>query len=236
MTAPEILAPTGRLRVGVFAGSPLSMVRDIRTGEVHGICVDLGKELARRLGVRFEPVDFQRIAEVIEAMKAGDVDFTISNATPARAVDVAFSQTLLSVELGYLISVISRVATIADIDKSGVRVGVTAGSTSQRTLPNILPNATVVPAQNSSRAIEMFERREIDVFATNKPTLFGMSDQMPGARVLEGRWGVEHIAIAIPRGREAAMEYLRRFVEDVQTSGLLAQAVERAGLRGVVTE
>jgi len=55
------------------------------------------------------------------------------------------------------------------------------------------------------------------------------------ARVLDGRWGVEHIAIAIPRGREAAMEYLRRFVAEAQTSGLLAQAVARAGLRGVVT-
>jgi polar amino acid transport system substrate-binding protein len=83
-------------------------------------------------------------------------------------------------------------------------------------------------------AIEMFERRELDVFATNKPTLFEMSDQMPGARVLDGRWGVEHIAIATPKGREAATEYVRRFVADVQASGLLAQAVERAGLRGVV--
>ena len=58
---------------------------------------------------------------------------------------------------------------------------------------------------------------------------------MPGARVLDGRWGVEHIAIAIPKGRETAMEYLRRFVEEVQTSGLLMQAVARAGLRGIVT-
>jgi polar amino acid transport system substrate-binding protein len=235
MTTHEILAPAGRLRVGVFAGSPLSMAKDSSTGETHGLCVDLGKELARRLRVRFDPVDFQRIAQVIVAMKAGDVDFTISNATPARAADVAFSQTLLSVELGYLIPAISSIATIADIDKSGVRVGVTEGSTSQRALPNILPNATVVPAQNSSRAIEMFEARELDVFATNKPTLFGMSDRMPGARVLEGRWGVEHIAIAIPRGREAAMEYLRRFVAEVQTSGYLSQAVARAGIRGVVT-
>jgi polar amino acid transport system substrate-binding protein len=235
MTTRDILVPTGKLRAGVFAGSPLSMTRNIRTGEVHGLCVDLGNELARRLGVAFEPLEFQRIAEVIEAMKAGDVDFTISNATPARAVDVAFSQTLLSVELGYLVSAISKVATITDIDKPGVRVGVTEGSTSQRTLPNILPNATVVPAQNSSRAIEILDHGEIDVFATNKPTLFGMSDQMTGARVLEGRWGVEHIAIAVPKGREAAMEYLRGFVADVQASGLLSEAVARAGLRGVVT-
>jgi polar amino acid transport system substrate-binding protein len=233
--AREILAPNGRLRVGAFPGSPLSMATDSKTGEMHGIGIDLGKELAKRLDVPFEQVTYQRIAEVIDAMKAGDVDFTISNATPARAVDVAFSQTLLSVELGYLVPAASPITTISDLDKSGVRVGVTAGSTSQRSLPDILPNATVVPTQNSSHAIDMLERRELDVFATNKPTLFEMSDRMAGARVLDGRWGVEHIAIAIPKGREAAMEYLRRFVADVQTSGLLAQAIARAGLRGVVT-
>jgi len=92
----------------------------------------------------------------------------------------------------------------------------------------------VVPAPNASRVVEMFERRELDLFATNKPTLFEMADRMPGSRVLDGRWGVEHIAIAIPKGRETAMEYLRRFVEEAQASGLLAEAVERAGLRGVV--
>jgi polar amino acid transport system substrate-binding protein len=231
----EILAPTGRLRVGAFAGSPLSMATDSRTGEIQGVCIDLGKALATRIEVPFEHVNYQRIADVLEGMKAGDVDFTLSNATPARAVHVAFSQTLLSVELGYLVPAASPIMTMADIDKPGMRIGVTFGSTSQGTLPKILPNATVVPAPNSSRAIEMFGHGELDVFATNKPTLFEMSDRMPRARVLDGGWGVEHIAIAIPKGRETAMEYLRRFVEQVQTSGLLAQAVARAGLRGIVT-
>jgi polar amino acid transport system substrate-binding protein len=58
---------------------------------------------------------------------------------------------------------------------------------------------------------------------------------MPGSRVLDGRWGVEHIAVAIPRGREAGIEYLRHFVEEAQASGLLSRAVKRAGLRGVMT-
>ena len=234
LDASKVLAPTGRLRAGVFPGSPLSMAKDRTTGEIHGLGVDLGRALAKRLDVAFEPVHFQRIAEVIEAMKAGDVDFTISNATPARAAHVAFSQTLISLELGYLVPAASPIATISDAGKSGLRIGVTQGSTSQGTIPGLLPDAAVVPAQNSKRAAEMLARGEIDLFATNKPTLFQMSDQMPGSRVVDGRWGIEHIAVAIPKGREAAMEYLRRFVEEAQTSGLLAEAVERAGLRGVV--
>jgi polar amino acid transport system substrate-binding protein len=231
----DVLAPTGKLRVGVFPGSPLSMALDRATGEMHGLGVDLGKEFAKRLGVPYEPVNFQRIAEVIEAMKAGDVDFTISNATPARAAHVGFSQTLISLELGYLVPAVSHIAAILDVGMPGVRIGVTRGSTSQGTIPKLLPAATIVPAENAKCAIEMFERRELDLFATNKPTLYEMSDQMPGSRVLDGRWGVEHIAVAIPRGREAAIEYLRRFVEEAQASGLLSQAVKRAGLRGVMT-
>jgi polar amino acid transport system substrate-binding protein len=211
------------------------MALDRASGEMRGLGIDLGQALAQRLGVPFEPLEFQRIAEVIEAMKAGEVDFTISNATPARAAHVAFSQTLITLELGYLVPAASPIAAISDLAKPGLRVGVTRGSTSQGTIPNILPNAAVVPAENSNRAIEMFEHRELDLFATNKPTLFEMCDQMPGARVLNGRWGVEHIAAAIPKCRGAAMDYLHRFVADAQTGGLLAQAVERAGLRGVVT-
>jgi polar amino acid transport system substrate-binding protein len=231
----EILAPRGKLRVGVYYGSPTSMVRDPKTNEVHGLSFDLGKELAKRLNVPFEQVNYQRISDVLEGMKAGDVDFTVSNSTPARAASVAFSQHLLTIELGYLVTAASPITTLADIQKPGLRIGVTLGSTSQGTIPKLLPNATVVPAENYKRGIEMLEHGEIDTYATNKPTLFEMSDQMPGSRVLEGRWGEEHLAVAIPKGREAALEYIQRFIQDVQTNGLLARSVERSGLRGAVT-
>ena len=89
----------------------------------------------------------------------------------------------------------------------------------------------MVPAQNVKYAIQMLE---LDAYATNKPTLFEMSDQMPGARILDGRWGEEHLAVAIRKGSESAMAYVRRFVTEAQTSGLLARAVEQAGLRGSI--
>jgi polar amino acid transport system substrate-binding protein len=228
------LAPAGKLRVGVYPGSPLSMVRDRVSGEFHGLTIDLGKHLASRLDIPLELATYQRIAEVLAGIKAQDVDFTISNATPARAADAAFSQTLLSLELGYLVAAASKVKSIAGVDLPGVRVGVAMGSTSERTLPNMFDQAIVVSAPNLELAIAMLQRGELDVFATNKPILFEMSDAMPGSRVLDGRWGEEHIAIAIPKGRDQAMQYLRRFVDDVRTNGVLAQIADRAGLRGLV--
>ncbi len=97
------LAPTGHLRVGVYPGSPTSMVVDPATKQTHGLAYDLGRELAKRLNVPWEYVTFQRVADIVNAIKNGEVDFTVTNATPARASDVAFSPTLISIELGYLV-------------------------------------------------------------------------------------------------------------------------------------
>ena len=107
------------------------MTRDRSTGEIHGLSIDLGRSSQSGSACPSSSVDYQRIAEVLAAMKAGDVDFTISNATPARAVDVDFSQTLISLELGYLVPAASPIATISDVDRPGLRIGVTQGSTSQ---------------------------------------------------------------------------------------------------------
>ena len=232
--AQAMLAPTGKLRIGVYFGSPTSLVRDGKTGEFHGLSFDLGQELAKRLNVPFEQVNYQRISEVLDGVVKGEVDFTVSNSTPARAAQVAFSQTLLTIELGYLVTATSPITAIADIQKPGLRIGVTQNSTSQGTIPKLLPNAVVVPAQNYKRGIEMLEHGEIDTYATNKPTLFEMSDQMPGSRILEGRWGEEHLAVAIPKEHAAGLDYIKHFVEDVQGSGLVAKTVEQAGLRGAV--
>jgi polar amino acid transport system substrate-binding protein len=228
----DILAPTGSLRVGVYAGSPTSMVVDPKNGQTHGVTYDLGREFAGRLKVPVTYVTFQRVADVISAIKDGQVDFTVTHATPARANDVSFSQTVLSVELGYLVPANSQIWQVEDIDRPGIRIGVTKGSTSERTLPAKFKNAKIVPAENVKLAVDLLNRGELDVYATNKPTLYEMSDTMPGGRILDGNWGLEHMAVAFPKGRDDGLEAIKSFVHDVQSSGLLQQIQQQAGLRG----
>jgi polar amino acid transport system substrate-binding protein len=227
----KLLAPSGTLRVGIYPGSPTSMVTDA-AGKPHGLAYDLGGELAKRLGVNVDYVKFERVADIVTAIHDGQLDFTVTNATPARANEVSFSQPVLAIELGYLVPANSPIGKAEDIDKPGVKIGVTKGSTSERTLPAKFKNATIVPAESVKVAVGMFGRGEIDLYATNKPTLFEMSDQMPGARVLDGNWGAEHMAIAIPKGREEALPLLNRFVTEEQSSGALDAIQQQAGLRG----
>jgi len=167
-------------------------------------------------------------------MKAGQVDFTVTNATAARAKYVDFTQPILAMELGYLVPSGSQISSLADLDRTGIRVGVTQGSTSQRTLPGLLKSASVIPAPSIKAAMEMLSHGRLDTFATNKAILFEMSDALLGSRVLDGRWGLEHMAIAIPKGRESGMAYVRRFANDAISEDMVARAAKRAGLRGSI--
>jgi polar amino acid transport system substrate-binding protein len=47
-----------------------------------------------------------------------------------------------------------------------------------------------------------------------------------------GRTGLEHIAIGVPKGRDAALPLVNAFVGEVKRNGAVARAVEHAGLRG----
>lgn len=231
--AARILAPTGKLRIGVYAGSPTSLVRDAATGEARGLAVDVGREFARRLGVPAELVELPRAAAVLDALKAGGADFAVTNATPARAAEMNFSPTLLELELGYLVPPGGRVKAIAEIDRPGVRVGVSRGSTSQATLGRELRHAAVVPAATLDEARAMLQAGSLDAFATNKAILHEMADRLPGATLLAGRWGLEALAVAIPKGREAAMDEVGRIAREMAAGGAVRRAAERAGLRGV---
>lgn len=230
--ARATLAPTGALRVGVYPGSPTSLVRDARTGEKAGIAHDLGAALGRELGVPVKVVEFGRVALVLDALKAGEVDFTFTNATESRARDVDFTAPMIQLELGYLVPPGSAIAGIADVDRPGMRIGVTQGSSSQGTLTRQFKHAAVVPAASLKQAQELLQRHAIDAFATNKGILSELSDALPGYLILDGRWGLENMAIAIPKGREAGMPLLRRFAQEMRATGQLQAMIARAGLRG----
>ena len=227
----KILAPSGKLRVGLYPGTPTSIL-DAKSAEPRGVGYELGKALAARLGVPYEPVVFAKNAEVLEAVKTGATDIAFTNASAARAKEMDFSQPYLEIELGYLVPKESKIADVPGIDAKGVRVGVTQGSSSDGVLSRDLKNAEVVRVVTLKEGIAMMAEGKIDAYATNKATLFEMSDAVPSSKVLDGRWGFERHAIAIPKGRDQGLPFIRNFASEVMAQGLVKAAVSRAGLRG----
>lgn len=232
--AARVLAPTGVLRVGVYAGSPTSLVRI--EGRPSGVAHDLGFALGQALGVPVLITEFPRVAEVVRALQAQQIDFTFTNASAERARWVDFSPTLLRLELGYLVRADSSALGMADLDRQGVRIGVSQGSSSQAALMSRLQHATLVPQASLAAAHAALTSGQLEAFATNKAILFELLDRLPQHRVLDGSWGQENLAMAVPKGRQSAMPWLQAWAEAFQHSGELARVVQRSGLRGVANE
>jgi polar amino acid transport system substrate-binding protein len=209
------------------------MVKDGKTGETRGVAWDLGQALAARLGVPFEPVVFARPAEIVAGLKDGKADLTFTNASPARAKVLDFTPPILAIEQGYLVPAASSLRRADEVDRPGVRVGMTAGSTTEGILSREGKSMTRVRAASLKEAAELLASGKIDAFATNKAILSELSDRIPGSRILDGRFGVEHMALGIPKGRDAAgLAYLDRFAAEARKDGTVDRAVARAGVRG----
>jgi polar amino acid transport system substrate-binding protein len=227
----HILAPSGKLRAGLYTGTPTSYLPS-QSGEPKGVGYELGKALAQRLGVPYEPVVFPKNADVLDAVKTGKVDVAFTNASPARAKEMDFAQPYFQIELGYLVPQGSKVSSIDAVDTKGNRVGVTLGSSSEGELSRDLHKAELVRAATFPIAVDMLKNGQLDAFATNKATLFELSDKIEGSKILDGHWGYERHGIAIPKGRDPGREFVRQFTADVMANGIVAAAMERAGLRG----
>lgn len=226
------IAPSGKLRVGLYPGSPSSFIPAGSGQAERGVGFELGRALAGALGIPFEPVVYQSNGELLAAAKQQQIDVVFTNATPARAAFLDFADPLLLIEQGYLVTPRSPAQRMADIDQASMRIGVSPGSTSQATLPGILKLARLSVADNLQVAAQRLNAGELDAFASNKGILFELSDKVPGSKVLDGAWGLEKISLGVPRGREQAFGQLRLFSRQAHDAGMVQAAAQRAGMRG----
>ena len=235
--APEVrqaLAPSGKLRVGLWLDNPAQVIRDSVSGEMKGVGFDLGNELARRMGVPFEPVLYPSMGPLLDGAKSGAWDVVFIGVDPQRATYMDYTAPHLEVEFGYLIPAGSSISTMADVDRPGIRVAVPERGSADIFLSRTLKNAVVVQGPGLSGALELLKSGKADVFGANKPNLFEVLKQLPGSRLLDGRPGSEQQAMAMPKGRGPGVAYAREFVEDAKSEGLVKAAIERVGLRGTV--
>jgi len=229
----QILAPTGKLRVGVYIGSPQSLMLGQTPQDNYGMGYELGREFAHDLGLPFEPVVFQKNGDVLAAAKQGVIDLALVNATPARAEYLDFAQAILFSAQSYLIAAHCDVSDMAALDRDGILIGVSGGSTSEAVLPTLLRRAKVLAINSLVDVTHLLNQAKIDAFGTNKGILFELAKHSPGSRILDGAWGFERIALGIPKGRLSAMPLLQKFCSDLQTNGFLEAAAKRAGMQGV---
>lgn len=233
MSPASQLAPTGMLRVAVWMVPYFARAQG---GALSGIVPDLAAALAREAGVGLDLVPFDNPARIVAAFRDGALDVTFVGITADRAEAIDFGPVVFEIQTTYLVPASSTIASIADIDRSGVRIAVPARSAQEAHLTGIIKAATLipVPAETPQRAIEMMKAGEADAFSHVAPMLAAVQGVLPGSRILPGSYFNVPIAIGVAKDRPAAVaDFARAFAGHAKQTGIVRDAIARSGESGL---
>lgn len=226
------LAPSGKLRIGINYGNFL-LVTSGPDPDPRGVAPDLARELGRRLELPVEFVLFDSAGKMADAVKVGAWDVAFLGAEPQRANEIAFTAAYLEIPATYLVPAGSPITTLADVDRTGVRIAVADKSAYELYLSRNVKHATLVRTQGLDASYKTFVDDKLEVLSGLKPRLLMDVQKLPGARLLDGQFTAVQQAIGTPRSRETGAKYLREFVEEAKASGFVGQAITRSGVAGV---
>ncbi|VVE54475.1 ABC transporter substrate-binding protein [Pandoraea capi] len=232
-TLLKAFAPTGVLRACINLGNPILAGTDAESRPV-GISVDLAGALAKRLGVDLELVVVDAAGKSVETVTNEQADVGFFAIDPRRAATIGFTSPYVLIEGYYLVRDASPVKTNADVDQTGTRVVVGKGSAYDLFLSRELQHAEIVRAPTSPTVIKTFIDTGCEVAAGVKQQLEQDVANLSGYRLLNERFMVIRQAMGVPITRgEAALAYLKTFVEDMKREGFVADAMQRHGIAGV---
>ena len=222
-----VLAPTGMLRAAINLGNPV-LAQPGQDGP-KGVSVDLAREFARRLGREVKLVVYDGAGRVTDAAGANQWDIAFLAIDPVRGREIDYTAPYVVIEGAYLVPDGSALRQGQEVDRPGIRVGVSGKSAYDLFLTRELKAATLVRFGSAQEALEALRAGTLDVLAGVRQQVEGFAAASPGMRLLPGRFMAIEQALAVPKGREAALPALKAFVEDAKASGFVAKGLSESG-------
>lgn len=153
---------------------PADERRGAQAAPYVGFDIDLGRAMARELGVDYMPIN-TRWLSIIPALKLGRCDVIISGMTitSERSKEVDFSDPYFSAGLTVLINARhkDKITSHTDLNSADFKVVSYPGTTGEAAVLKQLPEAQYLPIADEFKAIETVRNGEADAFIYDLPSI-----------------------------------------------------------------
>jgi len=227
------LAPTGVLRAGINMSNFLLVTGKSASGDPEGVSPSMARAVADKLGVPVKYVPFPKPGELADQAGKNVWDIGLIGAEPERAKTITFTAAYCEIEATYLVPAGSPLKSIADVDKPGVRIAVTARSAYELWLSANIKHAKLVLSNSLDAACEQFVAEKLDALAGLRPRLLSDVKKLPGAQILSGNFTTVQQAIGTDPKNKAGAAFLKAFVEDAKKSGMVAKFIAQHNVVGL---
>ena len=227
------LAPTGVLRAGINLSNFLLVTGRSESGDPTGVAPDMAREIAAALGVPVKYVTFKSPGELGDQVGKDVWDIGLIGAEPQRAEKIQFTAAYVEIEATYMVPEGSPIQAIADVDRKGVRIAVSARSAYDLWLVNNIRNATLVQVNGLDAAYEKFMSDKLEVLAGLRPGLLKDVEKAPGLKILEGKFTAVQQAVGTAKANAEGAAFLADFVEKAKKSGMVQGFIDRHKVKGL---
>ncbi|WP_428686088.1 ABC transporter substrate-binding protein [Reyranella sp.] len=227
------IAPTGVLRAGINLSNFLLVTGRSETNDPTGVAPDMAREIAAALGVPVKYVPFKSPGELGDQVGKDVWDIGLIGAEPQRAEKIQFTAAYVEIEATYMVPEGSPIKTIADVDRKGVRIAVSARSAYDLWLVNNIRNATLVQVNGLDAAYEKFMSDKLEVLAGLRPGLLKDVEKAPGLKILDGKFTAVQQAVGTAKANVEAAAFLADFVEKAKKSGMVQGFIDRHKVKGL---
>ena len=204
---------------------------DATTNQPGGITA-IARELAKRMNVQLEMKFYPAVSQDAD-LRAGVLDVAaMLPFEPERFLGIDFTNPMATLDTTFLVPAGSSIHVAADADKPGVRI-VVVGTSNVELIRATVRQATIILPSSITMGLDLLRSNQADAFAQYRFQLLPLVSQLPGSQVLNDTWAVSQQMMAVATGRPELAAYVRDFADQVRTSGLLAQWLDRAGIAGL---
>jgi polar amino acid transport system substrate-binding protein len=228
------IAPTGKFRIGMNGNNATLTIRNA-DGTLAGLSVDLGRFIAGKLGVPFEPVLYPSSSPFTKSFGSSDWEIIITgkNAVVAKLVD--FGPDLFLIEYVYLAAPGREFADAGEVDRPGIRIAVPRNASADVFLSKALKSAELVRLDGDRKvAIDTLVSGKADVYASSVNTLRAMAADMPGGKIVPGTFNIVAFSVAMRPGLSpAAQKRLAQIVDEAKAAGIVQKGLDQAGAKRV---
>ena len=202
-----------------------------KNGELAGFDVDVAKNIAKRLLGDDNLTEFVDVTadSRISDLNSGKVDIIIAtmsiNAKRADIID--FTSPYFIAGQALMIPEDSKLNSIENLNTR--KVGIILGSTGEKTIRLLAPNAMVIGKRNYEDVFKLLKENKVDAILADDTILYGFIMDNKGYKILPARYTREFYAIALRQGEEnkELKEELNKIINHMQQSGKLNRIKEK---------
>ncbi|HUV76674.1 MAG TPA: transporter substrate-binding domain-containing protein [Desulfobacterales bacterium] len=219
----ESILKKGELRVGFEAGyMPFEMTN--KKGQFVGFDIDMAKEMAKAMGVKFVPVNTAWDG-IIPSLITNKFDIIMSGmtVTQERNLKINFADPYIIVGQSILLNKkhAGKITSYKDLNDSKFIVTSKLGTTGEQAVKRLIPKCTYKSFETEPEAALEVVNGKADAFVYDLPyCVVFMGQQGAGKLVfLDQPFTFEPLAWAVTKGDPDFMNWLNNFLRQIKNDG-----------------